>query len=217
MQRTEPAALLLDLDRTLIDLQSFTDYGAALGDVESLVGQWQDAVVPDTDWDKATMACMAVLHSFLDDPRWNDISDAIAMHERAAIPQSLLMPTVADCRPLFASMPTAVVTLLPAEVAVAVLAFHDLDIGKEIDIVVGRDPLIRPKPEADGVLEACRLLEVAPSDAVMIGDSTWDAGAALAAGASFVGVPPDGFIGEVADRIATAQSMDEALVTAGLR
>ena len=92
-------ALLLDLDRTLIDLQSFTDYGAALEDVRALVGSWQDIEVPDTYWDRATVACMSVLHAFLDDPRWNDISDAIAAHERVAIPESHLMPTVADARP----------------------------------------------------------------------------------------------------------------------
>ena len=115
------SALLLDLDRTLIDLQSYTDYGAALDDVRRLVGSWQDVQVPDTDWDRATVACMSVLHAFLDDPRWSDISDAIAVHERRAIPESHLMPTVADASPTLVACPTAVVTLLPADVAIAVL------------------------------------------------------------------------------------------------
>lgn len=214
--RPVPEALLLDLDRTLIDLQSFTDYAAALSDVQSLAGSWTDATVPDTDWDKATMACMAMLHAFLDDPRWNDISDAIAVHERAAIPRSTLMPTVRECAPLFASKPTAVVTLLPAEVAIAVLDFHDLDIGREIDIVVGRDPRIRPKPEPDGVLEACRLLDIEPADAVMIGDSTWDARAALTANVPFVGVPPAGFGADLGSQISTASTMAEAVYSVGL-
>ena len=212
-----PTAVLLDLDRTLIDLQSFTDYGAALDDVRSLVGSWQDVQVPDTDWDRATVACMSVLHAFLDDPRWSDISDAIAVHERAAIAQSELMPTVADARLTLASIPTAVVTLLPADVAIAVLDYHDLEIGREIDFVVGRDPRVKPKPEPDGVLEACRLLEVSPEDALMIGDSTWDAQAALAAGTAFVGVPADGFDAAVRTQIGTADTLVRALTEVGLR
>jgi len=211
------SALLLDLDRTLIDLQSFTDYGAALDDVRRLVGSWQDVQVPDTDWDRATVACMSVLHAFLDDPRWSDISDAIAVHERRAIPESHLMPTVADARPTLVASPTAVVTLLPADVAIAVLDYHDLEIGREIDFVVGRDPRIKPKPEPDGVVEACRLLGVTPQDALMIGDSTWDAQAALAAGAGFVGVPPDGFDAAVRTQIGTAETLVRALTEVGLR
>lgn len=211
-----PSALLLDLDRTLIDLQSFTDYQAALADVQTLVGDWVDVQVPATDWDHATASCMAVLHAFLGDPRWNDISDAIAVHERAAIPQSHLMPTITDCTSVFASMPTAVVTLLPAQVAIAVLDFHGLDIGKEIDIVIGRDPAIRPKPEPDGVQEACRRLEVSADDAAMIGDSTWDAAAALGAGTAFVGVPADGFGAEFTGRMEFATTMRDALVALGL-
>jgi len=211
-----PEAVLLDLDRTLIDLQSFTDYEAALEDVCALVGSWQDSAVPETDWDRATMACMAVLHAFLDDPRWNDISRAIGLHEVAAIPQSHLMPTVAECASTFAALPTAVVTLLPADVATAVLDFHGLTVGREIDMVVGRDPKIRPKPEPDGVLEACRRLGVQPVDAVMIGDSTWDATAAMSAGTGFVGVPPDGFDPAIQSQIHTAPTMRAALAASGV-
>lgn len=214
---TAPSAILLDLDRTLLDLQSFTDYVAALRDVRELVEVWPDAQVPDTDWDTATMACMSVLHSLLGDPRWNEVSDAIAVHERAAIPQSHLMPTVAECRSTLASVPTAVVTLLPRDVAIVALDRHDLDIGREIDVVVGRDRLIRPKPEPDGVLEACRLLGVQPSSVTMIGDSTWDAQAAAAAGAGFIGVPADGFDLPTRSRIRTHATMDSALSELGLR
>ena len=214
--RSVPEALLLDLDRTLIDLQSFTDYEAAIDDVRGLVGSWQDVQVPDTDWDRATVACMAVLHAFLDDPRWNDISDAIAVHEREAISESHVMPTVLDARPTLVTSATAVVTLLPADVAIAVLDYHELEIGREIDFVVGRDPRIKPKPEPDGVLEACRLLGVQPQDALMIGDSTWDAQAALAAGAAFVGVPADGFDGAVRPQIRTADTLVQALTEVGL-
>ena len=45
----------------------------------------------------------------------------------------------------------------------------------------------------------------------MVGDSTWDAQAALAAGATFVGVPADGFEADMRERVATAHTMDRAL------
>jgi phosphoglycolate phosphatase-like HAD superfamily hydrolase len=208
-------AVLLDLDRTLIDLQSFTNYSAARADVEALVGTWSDGAVPATDWDHDTQACMAVLHACGTDPRWGQISDVIAVHERAAIPHSTLMATVQESRSILTALPTAVVTLLPTDVATDVLAFHDLLLGREIDVVIGRQQELPPKPEPDGVLQACRQLSVDPTDAVMIGDSTWDAQAALAAGVAFIGVPPDGFPEVIRSQITTAPTLAAALARAG--
>lgn len=182
-------ALLLDLDRTLVDLQSFTDYAAALADVEALMGTWSGADVPETDWDRPTMACMSVLHSLLGDPRWDEMSAAIAVHERAAIPYSVIMPTVAEASQVLREVPVAIVTLLAPELVPEVLAFHGIHVGSEIDVVVGRDRGTRPKPEADGLLAACAALGVQPREAVMIGDSSWDAEAAERAGVPFIGVP----------------------------
>jgi phosphoglycolate phosphatase-like HAD superfamily hydrolase len=189
------SAILLDLDRTLVDLQSFTDYAAALADVRLIVGEWSDADVPDTDWDRPTQACMSVLHSLLGDDRWHEVSAAIAGHERAAIPRSHPMPTVLESLDRLAVVPTAVVTLLPVDVATDALLSNGIGVGpgRAIDVVIGRDPVIRPKPEPDGVLDACRRLGVEPVGAVMIGDSTWDAGAAHGAQVAFIGVPADAF------------------------
>jgi len=188
-------AILLDLDRTLVDLQSSTDYAAALADVQALVGRWDAADVPDTDWTGPTQACMSLLHSLLGDPRWHEVSAAIAVHERAAIPQSVPMPTVPETVERLRALPTAVVTLLPIEVATDVLVANGIGVGpgQPIDLVVGRDAAIRPKPEPDGLLAACRRLGVPAQDAVMIGDSSWDAGAADRAGVAFIGVPPAAF------------------------
>ena len=189
--------LLLDLDRTLIDLQSFTDYAAAVDDVRALLGEWPDADVPDTDWDRPTQACMSVLHALLGDPRWNAVSDAIAVHERAAVSQGVVMPTVTDVLGLLRSVPVAVVTLLPLDVARQALVSHGIGVGpgEPVDLVVGRDPRIRPKPWPDGLLAACDRLGATPGQATMIGDATWDQEAAARAGADFLGVPssPTGF------------------------
>ena len=189
--------LLLDLDRTLVDLQSFTDYAAALEDVRTLVGEWSDADVPETDWDRPTQACMSVLHALLGDARWSVVSDAIAMHERAAVPQGVVMPTVVETLDRLRPASVAVVTLLPTDVATQALVTHGIGVGpgEPVDLVIGRDPRIRPKPWPDGLLAACERLGSAPGRATMIGDATWDQEAAARAGASFVGVPstPAGF------------------------
>lgn len=183
--------LLLDLDRTLVDLQSFTDYSAALADVRTLVGEWSDADVPETDWDRPTQACMSVLHSLLGDPRWNQVSDAIAVHERAAVPQGVAMPTVSEALALLGPVGVGVVTLLPVDVATDALIARGIGVGRgePVDLVIGRDARIRPKPWPDGLLAACDRLGAAPRDATMIGDATWDQEAAARAGAAFIGVP----------------------------
>jgi phosphoglycolate phosphatase-like HAD superfamily hydrolase len=208
-------ALLLDLDRTLVDLQSFTDYAAALADVQALMGDWLPADVPDTDWDRPTMACMSVLHSLLGDPRWEAMSAAIAVHERAAIPRSVAMPTVLESRARLREVPTAVVTLLAPDLVPAVLLAHGIGVGSggEIDVVVGRASDVRPKPEADGLLAASAALGVAPEDAVMVGDSSWDAQAAERAGVAFVGVPSTpGGLSDVAVTVPTfADAIELAL------
>ena len=189
--------LLLDLDRTLVDLQSYTDYSAALADVERLIGAWSDADVPDTDWDRPTQACMAVLHSMLGDSRWYEVSAVIADHERAAIAQSVAMPTVTASVDVLRSVPVAVVTLLPVDVATEVLIAHGIEVGdgQPVDLVVGRDASIRPKPWPDGLLAACDRLGGPAAADTMIGVSSWDEEAARRAGIAFIGVPssPSGF------------------------
>lgn len=182
-------ALLLDLDRTLVDLQSFTDYAAALADVSALLDSWPDASVPATDWDGPTMACMSVLNALSGDARWSEVSRAITRHERAAIPSSVIMPTVAEACARLEEVPVAVVTLLAADLVPEVLGHHGISVGREVDAVIGRSSDMPPKPAPDGLWAACRILGVDPSEAVMIGDSSWDAEAARRAGVGFVGVP----------------------------
>jgi len=180
-----PRAFLFDLDRTLVDLQSFTDYAAALRDLTALVGAHPGATVPDADWDAPTVSTMAILVALSDDPRWHEASAAVSVHERAAIPQSQPMPGLADAVAACAGRPYAVVTLLPSDVARDVLDAH----GFPVDVIIGRDPRIRAKPFGDGLVEAAERLGVPVTECVMIGDSSWDHAAAVDAGAGFIGVP----------------------------
>jgi HAD superfamily hydrolase (TIGR01549 family) len=184
--------VLLDLDRTLVDLQSFTDYDAAWADVRGLVDPALAASGPATGWSSATRACMGVIAALPDGELWHRVSEAIARHELAAVPRSIPMPGVHEFLAGLAARPHAVITLLPEPVARATLAQHGIDVA----VVVGRDPRVRPKPSGDGLRLALERLDRPGSDAVMVGDSTWDALAAADAGVAFVGVhaPPQEFL-----------------------
>jgi 2-phosphoglycolate phosphatase len=64
----------------------------------------------------------------------------------------------------------------------------DLGIAHLFDGVVGDDDVRPLKPDPAPVREALRLAGARPERAVMVGDTTFDAGAATAAGVRFVGV-----------------------------
>jgi phosphoglycolate phosphatase-like HAD superfamily hydrolase len=181
----EVIAYVFDLDRTLVDLQSFTDYAAALRDLTEMVGEGVGAAVPDADWDAPTLSTMAILVALAGDGRWGPASRAVAAHEWAAIPQSTAMPGLESLDGALAGAPRAVVTLLPEDVAREALAHH----GMHVDVIIGRDPYIPAKPSGAGVVVAAERLGVRVSSCVMIGDSTWDHAAAVDAGAAFIGVP----------------------------
>lgn len=82
------------------------------------------------------------------------------------------------------SLPKAVITNSPTGVARRALALAGLE--RHFATVVGSDQVPRSKPAPDMVLEACRRLEVSPTEAVVVGDSRFDEEAARAAGAAFV-------------------------------
>jgi phosphoglycolate phosphatase len=64
----------------------------------------------------------------------------------------------------------------------------DLGIAHLFDGVVGDDDARPLKPDPAPVREALRLVAALPERAVMVGDTTFDAGAAAGAGVPFVGV-----------------------------
>jgi phosphoglycolate phosphatase-like HAD superfamily hydrolase len=177
-------ALLFDLDRTLIDVQSFTDYAAALAEVEALIGDWADPPTPPTGWDGPTRRCMGVLVALTGDHRWEAVSRLIEGHEMAAALRSRPMPSLVAALERVEGLPCAVVTLLPDAVARVALRLHRVP----IETVIPRRADRSPKPAPDQLLAACTRLGVLAPEAVMIGDSSWDEQAAVAAGCRFVGV-----------------------------
>jgi len=175
--------LLVDLDRTLVDVQSFTDYGAALVDLETRFGELPSSRVPATYWRSATLRAMEVLVAWAGDPRWQEASELVEAHELAAVEASRPMPGVERFVAAIAGIPTVVVTLMGPAAARAALDRHGIDLP-----VVGRRVELRPKPAPDQLVAAAELVGVAVSACTMVGDSSWDHEAAVAAGAGFVGV-----------------------------
>lgn len=78
---------------------------------------------------------------------------------------------------------TAIVTNSPRPLALQILAAARI----EADALVGGTDVPSPKPAPDMVFRALRELDVAPADALMVGDSRFDREAAGAAGVPFVG------------------------------
>jgi HAD superfamily hydrolase (TIGR01509 family) len=80
--------------------------------------------------------------------------------------------------------PKAVITNSPTPLASRALSLGKL--AAFFKTVVGCDQVAASKPAPDMVLEACRRLGVQPQEALVIGDSRFDEGAAKAAGTPFV-------------------------------
>lgn len=209
---TVKPAILFDLDRTLIDVQTFTDYAAAAMAVEHRIGAWGDLATPPTDWDAPTHHCMEVLVALSGDERWSEVSAVIERYERAAVEFSRAMPGLDEAMARTSSLRRAVVTLLPEDTARAALERHRV----AIEVLVGRNPVHRPKPRPDQLVAAMRLIGASPTDTVMIGDSSWDAEAAAAANCRFVGVLNGGSPGFAAGT-ETAPDLGRALDRLGVQ
>ena len=178
------SAILFDLDRTLVDVQSHTDYEAALRDVQRHIGTWDEPPTPPTGWDQSTRRAMGILVALAGRPEWSEVSELIERHEQAAVRDSTPMPGLSVALEATSRLPRAVVTLLAPDTARAALEMH----GVGLEVLVGRRSDLAAKPAPDQLIEACRLLGVHPADALMIGDSTWDLEAASRAGCGFTGL-----------------------------
>lgn len=83
---------------------------------------------------------------------------------------------------------TAIITNTPSALSRRILS--RLGIGAKV--MLGDGDVPHPKPAPDLVLEACRILEVEPASALVVGDTHYDREAAQAAGASFAGMRIEG-------------------------
>ncbi|CAI9388527.1 HAD family hydrolase [Microbacterium sp. T2.11-28] len=85
-----------------------------------------------------------------------------------------------------AGVPTALVTMSMRRMAVEIVELIEFD---AFDLVVAGDDVDRPKPFPDPYLQACEALGVRPEDVVAIEDSPNGLRSALAAGIASIGVP----------------------------
>lgn len=180
-----PQAVLLDLDRTLVDVETHVDYAAAVRDLADadLLEAAPDATA-DTSWGSATLQAMDALVALAGDERWIQASDLVARHELVGAAEATPMPGLATFLRGLGGRATAVVTLLSQSATRHVLEAQ----GIEVDVVVPRRPDLRPKPAPDQVVAALEELGARARDAVMVGDSERDEAAAHAAGVRFVGL-----------------------------
>jgi len=178
-------ALLLDLDRTLVDIESHVDYCAALADLHSGFLAPDGPVTPETTgWGRCTLDVIRFLVAMAGRPEYAEASALVAGYELDGAAHAVAMPGLAAFLDAIDGVPTAVVTLCGPEAAALVLAAHGIAAG----VVVARRPDLLPKPHPDQAEAALAALGVAPGDAVVVGDSAWDLEMARAAGVRFVGV-----------------------------
>ncbi len=182
--RAARPVLLLDLDRTLVDVEPFVDYCAALAELRRI---FPDAGGDSVDraWGSCTRAAMAILAARSADPAWPAASAAVERFELEGVEGSRPMPGLAELVARIDPARTAVVTLLTERGARRALELHGVPSPA---VLVGRRAGLRPKPAPDPVLAALAGLGAEPSAAVMVGDSEVDEAAARAAGVRFVGI-----------------------------
>ena len=85
-----------------------------------------------------------------------------------------------------AGIPTALVTMSMRRMAVEIVDLIEFD---AFDLVIAGDDVDRPKPHPDPYLQACEALGVRPADVVAIEDSPNGLRSSLAAGIASIGVP----------------------------
>ncbi|MGF1468615.1 MAG: HAD family hydrolase [Sandaracinaceae bacterium] len=175
--------LLLDLDKTLVDLEDHTDWCAAVAAVRDHLGSLpKPPPMPETGWGRCALEAMEILVALSGRPEWREASDLIEAHEVHGAEEARAMPGLERFLEATAGRPRAIVTLCGPRSTRRVAERFGID----VDAVIPRTPEHRIKPAPDQVLAALEALGAAPEDAVMVGDSSWDEGAARAAGVAFV-------------------------------
>lgn len=188
MTAPPPAAVLWDMDGTLVDTEPYW-IAAETPLVHRFGGRWSRehalAVVGLGLHDAARILQDAGVAMAADDIVQTLTSDVMAQLRRTGVPFRPGARTML-VRLREQGVPTALVTMSLRRMAEAIVDLLGFD---AFDVIIAGDEVDRPKPHPDPYLHACVRLGVNPCDTVAIEDSPNGVQAALAAGATTVGVP----------------------------
>jgi phosphoglycolate phosphatase len=196
LQARSFGALLFDLDGTLIDTAADIAHALnlALADlqlgsvpeeaVRRMIGRGVPTLI------QRALARLAAQDAAVDVVRLRERYDVHyeALYGSGAV-RARLYPGVNRALEILKSRgwPLAVVTNKPTAAAVQLLEYVGL--SEWLDLVIGGDQGLAPKPHPQMLLEACARFGVAPAATLMVGDSQNDVRAARAAGVAVVCVP----------------------------
>lgn len=183
-----PAAVLWDMDGTLVDTEAYW-MAAETALVDSFGGEWSheqalSLVGMGLEGSAAILQQAGVRMSVgaIVDHLTDAVTDQLAERGNPYRPGAVEL--LRDLRA--AGIKTALVTMSLRRMAETVVAQLPFD---AFDVVVAGDDATRPKPFPDAYLQAARMLGVDPADAVAIEDSPNGMRAAVASGAVTLGVP----------------------------
>jgi HAD superfamily hydrolase (TIGR01509 family) len=188
MTSRPPAAVLWDMDGTLVDTEPYW-IAAETPLVESFGGTWSHE------------QALAMVGLGLDDAARILQGAGVRMPEQeivAYLTADVMRRLTIDGIPFrpgarellhglrAAGIPTALVTMSLRRMATTVIDLIDFE---AFDVIVAGDDATRPKPFPDPYLQACAALGVQPADCVAIEDSPNGLRSAVAAGIPSLGVP----------------------------
>lgn len=183
-----PAAVLWDMDGTLVDTEPYW-MTAETALVERFGGTWSHEqalrLVGLGLEDSAQVLQAAGVQLSA-----SEIVDHLTEEVRRQL-RELGVPFRAGAQQLLrdlrdAGVPTALVTMSMRRMAQEVVDLIDFD---AFDLVIGGDEVERPKPFPDPYLQACERLGVDPGETVALEDSPNGARSAIAAGTVTIGIP----------------------------
>lgn len=191
-----PAALLFDLDGTLVD--SVPDIARAVDRMlqdlglqqagEEQVRHWVGNGAPMLVARALGWAWGSQLPELGSESHQAGLERFFEHYQKGLCEHSRLYPGVADALQSWADqgMPMACVTNKPGRFTEPLL--RQLGLDRYMPVAISGDSLAVKKPDPAPLLEACRRLAVSPRHTVMLGDSRADVEAARAAGMPVVAV-----------------------------
>lgn len=190
MRTRRPAALVLDMDGTLLDTEPLA--ARAWVDAAAALGLAFDAGLPERLIGRNFRDCRALIAACHGEAYpvdalmggWHVAYDAIVEREGLAFKPGVaeLFEWLDDAR-----WPRAVATSTRRARALAKLEHAGL--AARLDAIVGGDEVVRGKPAPDIFLEAAARLSVAPAECVVLEDSDAGVLGALAAGMTPIMIP----------------------------